>query len=91
MDLTTCPSDDVDPNPGVQLPLTPRPTPEQDGQALPNQQYDDTSHPAQPGRPDPPDRPDLAEPPLPRKKSKDPAPCYGEISADIGRPELILP
>jgi hypothetical protein len=34
-DLPTCLSDDVDPSPGVQLPLTPRPTPEQDGQAPP--------------------------------------------------------
>jgi hypothetical protein len=28
IDLPTCPPDDVDSNPNIQLPLTPRPTPE---------------------------------------------------------------
>ena len=103
MDLPTCPSDDVDPVSGIQLPLTPRPTPERDEHALQDQQDDNTIVviPRNPpgttiGYPDLPERPDSPEPPAePRQPKrtgkKDPALRHSEISADVERPELIIP
>ncbi len=93
MDLPTCPSDDVDPVSGIQLPLTPRPTPERDEHALQDQQDDNTIVviPRNPpgttiGYPDLPERPDSPEPPAePRQPKrtgkKDPALRHSELFA----------
>lgn len=95
MDLPTCPPDDD----GIQFPLTPRPTPDRDEHAVQEQNDDGDTIVVMPRNPqdttsvhsdsrDPPP----AEPRQPRKTGKrDPAPRHSEISADVDRPELIIP